>query len=178
MAATGHHRTYIGCIVCGRPFTTRGMSRHINSAHPGVDLVVEVAHAEALEIQRELKADRPELSGTADRPGMSDYELNAIVEQHTHPDPLVREGRRVQRARGACQVQEPSVPEGGYPSPYAVATLATLIRRQHCLGRPDGVEEAVEELEGRGFVARIPGVPLVGLTEAGKEFTRRWLLSS
>jgi len=77
---------------------------------------------------------------------------------------------------GGCRPAE--TPAGGYPSPYAVATLATLIKRQHCLGRPDGVEEAVEELEERGFLARIPGIPLVALTEAGKEFTRRWVLSS
>jgi hypothetical protein len=80
---------------------------------------------------------------------------------------------------GCVPAQETgSVPPGGYPSPYAVATLATLIRRSNCVASPAGVEEPVEELKGRGFVADIPGLPLVALTESGKEFTRRWVLSS
>lgn len=94
-----------------------------------------------------------------------------------HHQDALEEAEEMNR-KATLEAGTASVPAGGYPSPFAVAFLASLVRGNGRWVPSRGELAEAEELEGRGFVVKIPGLQVRAITEAGREFTWRWILAS
>ena len=106
--------------------------------------------------------------------------VSETVQRPASPETVASTPEPDEAVSEALSPASASVPAGGFPSPYAVAMLADLVPGPGWLTRYPRAEilrEALAELEGRGFMAQIPGLSVWGVTEAGKEFTRKCILS-